>query len=116
MHCPFHNYDLIYWTLLYTKILEVNLFAFAYRLFHREFSPLNGVSSGLCCMYTLFVFKKKISNTKQDGRDVILNKTLHSNKVKGFVSRKYSVYLNEFLSQNHMLAYFTAQKKPLSTS
>ena len=26
----------------YTKILEVNLFAFAYRLFHRDFSPLNG--------------------------------------------------------------------------
>ena len=25
-----------------TKILEVNLFAFAYRLFHRDFSPLNG--------------------------------------------------------------------------
>ena len=28
--------------LLYTKILEVNLFAFAYTLFHRDFSPLNG--------------------------------------------------------------------------
>ena len=27
--------------LLYTKILEVNLFAFAYRLFHRHFSPIN---------------------------------------------------------------------------
>ena len=26
---------------LYTKILEVNLFAFAYRLFHRDFSPNN---------------------------------------------------------------------------
>ena len=25
--------------LLYTKILEVNLFAFAYRLFRRDFSP-----------------------------------------------------------------------------
>ena len=24
-----------------TKILEVNLFAFAYRLFHRDFSPIN---------------------------------------------------------------------------
>ena len=24
----------------FTKILEVNLFAFAYRLFHRDFSPL----------------------------------------------------------------------------
>ena len=28
--------------LLYTKILEVNLFAFAYRLFHRDFSKING--------------------------------------------------------------------------
>ena len=28
--------------LLYTKILKVNLFAFAYRLFHRDFSPING--------------------------------------------------------------------------
>ena len=26
----------------HTKILEVNLFAFAYRLFHRDFSPING--------------------------------------------------------------------------
>ena len=25
-----------------TKILEVNLFAFAYRLFHEDFSPING--------------------------------------------------------------------------
>ena len=25
----------------YTEILEVNLFAFAYRLFHEDFSPLN---------------------------------------------------------------------------
>ena len=28
--------------LLYTKILEVNLFAFAYRLYRRDFSPLDG--------------------------------------------------------------------------
>ena len=28
--------------LLYIKILEVNLFAFAYRLFRRDFSPLDG--------------------------------------------------------------------------
>ena len=27
---------------LYIKILEVNLFAFAYRLVHRDFSPING--------------------------------------------------------------------------
>ena len=25
-----------------TKILEVNLFAFAYRLFHEDFSPIDG--------------------------------------------------------------------------
>ena len=30
--------------LLYTKILEVNLFAFAYRLFRRDFSPLDGTT------------------------------------------------------------------------
>ena len=28
--------------LLYTKILEVNLFAFAYRLFHEDFSSIVG--------------------------------------------------------------------------
>ena len=27
---------------LYTKILEVNLFAFAYRLFHEDFSLIDG--------------------------------------------------------------------------
>ena len=32
--------------LLYTKILEVNLFAFAYRLFRRDFSPLDGTYVG----------------------------------------------------------------------
>ena len=26
----------------YTKILEVNLFAFAYRLFHEDFFPIHG--------------------------------------------------------------------------
>ena len=28
--------------LLYTKILEVNLFAFSYRVFHGDFSPIDG--------------------------------------------------------------------------
>ena len=28
--------------LFYTQILEVNLFAFAYRLFHEDFSPIDG--------------------------------------------------------------------------
>ena len=32
----------LYGELLYTKVLEVNLFVFADRLFHRDFSPLNG--------------------------------------------------------------------------
>ena len=31
--------------LLYTKILEVNLFAFAYRLFHEDFSLIEEKSS-----------------------------------------------------------------------
>ena len=31
--------------LLYTKILEVNLFAFAYRLFHEDFSSIDGATS-----------------------------------------------------------------------
>ena len=29
-------------TCLYTAILEVNLFVFAYNLFHEDFSPLDG--------------------------------------------------------------------------
>ena len=44
---------------IYTKILEVNLFAFAYRLFHRDFSAINGTycmgthffSSFICILY-----------------------------------------------------------------
>ena len=28
--------------ILYTKILEVNLLAFDYRLFHEDFSPIDG--------------------------------------------------------------------------
>ena len=34
--------------LLYTKILEVNLFAFAYRLFRRDFSPCNISPHAIC--------------------------------------------------------------------
>ena len=30
---------------MYTEILEVDLFAFAYRLFHEDFSPLIGALS-----------------------------------------------------------------------
>ena len=38
---------------IYTEILEVNLFAFAYRLFRRDFSPLDGTY----CMGTHFKFR-----------------------------------------------------------
>ena len=38
----------IYIFTVYTKILEVNLFAFAYRLFHRDFSPINGTYWAIC--------------------------------------------------------------------
>ena len=47
--------------LLYTKILEVNLFAFAYRLFRRDFSPctrrdiLHGYSFLFAALYTFSV-------------------------------------------------------------
>ena len=35
--------EVVYNTILYyTSILEVNLFAFAYRLHHEDFSPING--------------------------------------------------------------------------
>ena len=35
--------------LLYTKILEVNLFAFACRLFYRDFSPIDGTFKTCTC-------------------------------------------------------------------
>ena len=31
--------------LLYTEIVEVNLFAFAYRLFHENFYPIHGANA-----------------------------------------------------------------------
>ena len=37
--------------LLYTKILEVNLFAFAYRLFHEDFSSVIGDFCIVCFLY-----------------------------------------------------------------
>ena len=33
------SWDIKWWN---TKILDVNLFAFAYRLFHEDFSPIDG--------------------------------------------------------------------------
>ena len=44
--CKLYNrinlYNLHVYIYIYTKILEVNLFAVAYRLFRRDFSPLDG--------------------------------------------------------------------------
>ena len=43
--------------LLDTKIVEVNLFAFAYRLFHRDFSPLNGAFALILILFpALYIF------------------------------------------------------------
>ena len=35
---------------LYAEILEVNLFAFGYRLFHEDFSPLDGANILYKCL------------------------------------------------------------------
>ena len=45
--------------LFYTKIVEINLFASAYRLFHEDFSPINGALIGEIFM------KQSISKCKQ---------------------------------------------------
>ena len=42
MYCGITSGRVLDGKLLYTKILEVNLFAFAYRLFHRDFSTQRG--------------------------------------------------------------------------
>ena len=34
-----HTWKSAQWGALYTEIVEVNLFAFVYRLFHEDFSP-----------------------------------------------------------------------------
>ena len=39
--------------LLYTKILEVKLFAFAYRLFHEDFSSTDGTSLFQQCSFVM---------------------------------------------------------------
>ena len=44
------NFDKNTHLYMYTKILEVNLFAFAYRLFRRDFSPLDGTYCIYICM------------------------------------------------------------------
>ena len=47
--------------LLYTKILEVNFFAFAYRLFHEDFSPIYGLSVD----WREIVMKQSVGKCKQ---------------------------------------------------
>ena len=42
---------------IYTKILEVNLFAFAYRLFHRDFSPTTGHIAWVLISFPAFPVK-----------------------------------------------------------
>ena len=45
---------------IYTKILEVNLFAFAYRHIHRDFSPVNGA---FCIgTHSLFIYINIVSS------------------------------------------------------
>ena len=50
--------------LLYTKILEVNLFAFAYRLFSRDFSPLDGTYCMLPLLWCIFLLIYSSYNTQ----------------------------------------------------
>ena len=42
---------------LYSEALEVNLFAFAYRLFHEDFSPLN------CDFFNVFMNAQGVRNS-----------------------------------------------------
>ena len=43
--------------LLYTKILEVNLFSFAYRLFHRDFlSNQRDILHGYSFLFQLYMY------------------------------------------------------------
>ena len=51
--------------LLYTKILEVNLFAFAYRLFRRDFSPLDGTSTMIRHLIILINYTMMLINNDQ---------------------------------------------------
>ena len=48
--------------LLHTKILEVNLFAFAYILFHRDFSPINRAALLIKIGIYEVVYSQKTSN------------------------------------------------------
>ena len=51
--------------LLYTKILEVNLFAFAYRLFRGDFPPLDGTYSNMSRRVGRISMKQSVGKCKQ---------------------------------------------------
>ena len=77
--------------LLYTKILEVNLFAFAYRLFHRDFSPLDGTFCNL--------------NIRIYGPDIHMTSADCTIYIPGFGTVCYSIISS---GKNSALAYFAA--------
>ena len=52
--------------LLYTEILEVNLFAFAYRLFRRDFCPLDGTY----CMVPMHITWYPCNMSRRVGRNL----------------------------------------------
>ena len=53
--------------LLYTKILEVNLFAFAYRLFHEDLSPIDGTLHGthsmVLILFSIYLFFERLARS-----------------------------------------------------
>ena len=59
--------------LLHTKILEVNLFAFAYRLFHRDFSPINGT-------YYTYIYIQLMIRNFQDTSALYLADLFHGDR------------------------------------
>ena len=61
----------IYIPYVYTKILEVNLFAFAYRLFRRDFSLLNALPTDCfveISLYSTALSREKISTKQSVGK------------------------------------------------
>ena len=69
--------------LFYTKILEVNLFAFAYRLFHEDFSSINGAAN-LCVYFFLLGKNNSKSQTSEDDNDNCTNSFMLTLKVPNF--------------------------------
>ena len=70
--------------LLCTKILEVNLSAFAYRLFHEDFSQSRGV-----CMLFKKGFEYKILSTHSDGIGRLLLVNIDVNEVNWTLCNVY---------------------------